>query len=178
MLQELQLFIHGQGMKPIALVAAPGETLREVLVRVDVFRENQDELLVFVGECDEALKEADEVENGADEHEPVDVSLTIEALELKRHRHVHLHRCRHVEVEVNFGGKTKRRKFSPATTIGVVTQWAREKFHLDEAAASDYVLRLCDSVEQPRPDKHLGELVEAPTCFICFDLVAEVTPQG
>ena len=82
--QELQLFIHSQGMKPTALVAAPGETLREVLVRIEYLRENQDELLVFVGECDEALKEADEVENGADEHEPVDVNLTIEALELGR----------------------------------------------------------------------------------------------
>ena len=91
---------------------------------------------------------------------------------------MHFHRCRHAEVEVNFGAKTKRRKFSPATTIGVVTQWARRKFHLDAAAASEYVLRLCNSTEQPRSDKHLGELVAPPTCFICFDLVAEVTPQG
>jgi len=176
--KELQLFIHGQELKPTAVVAAPGETLREVLLRIDVFRENQDEFLVFVGECVEALKEPHDVEDGADKHEPVDISLTVEALELGRHRHVHFHRCRHVEVEVNFGGKTKHRKFSPATTIGVVTQWACKKFHLDAAAASDCVLWLCNSSEQPRPDKHLGELVEAPQCSICFDLVKEITPQG
>jgi hypothetical protein len=176
--QELQLFIHTQGIKPTVLVAAPDVTLREILVRIDVYRDNQDAFMVFIGECHEALEEADEVEDGSDKHEPVDVSLTVEALELRRHRHVHFHRCRHIEVEVNFGGKSKRRKFSPATTIGVVTQWARKKFHLDPATASDYVLRICNSNVQPRPNTHLGELVEATTCFICFDLVTEVTPQG
>ncbi|MGD0021271.1 MAG: hypothetical protein ABSC54_03110 [Smithellaceae bacterium] len=176
--QELDLFIHRQGAKPIVLSAIPGDTLREILIRVDVFKDNEDELLVFVGECSEALKEPDDVEEGADTHEPVDVSLTVEALELGRHRHVHLHRCRHVKVEVNFGAKTKRRNFSPATTVGVVTQWARNKFHLDPASAAEYVLQVCNSTDQPRPDRHLGELVEAPKCSICFDLVREVTPQG
>ena len=176
--QELELFIHRQGVKPIVIFATPGDTLREILIGVDVFKGNEDELLAFVGECHEALKEPDDVEEGADEHEPVDVSLTAEALELGRHRHVHLHRCRHVKVEVNFNGKTKQRNFSPATTVGVVTQWARDKFHLDPASSAEYVLQICNSTDQPRSDKHLGELVEAPRCSLCFDLVREVTPQG
>ncbi|MFZ3327502.1 MAG: hypothetical protein WA231_17175 [Methylocella sp.] len=82
-------------------------------------------------------------------------------------------------VEVNFGGKTKRHKFSPATTIAVVTEWARKKFpNLDAAAAAEYVLQICGTTAQPRSDEHLGELVAAATCSICFDLVKEVTPQG
>jgi hypothetical protein len=176
--QEMELFVHAQGAKPRVIVAESGEVLRDVLVRFEIIKEGQDDILVFAGECDEALAEADDIEGGADQHAPVDVNLTLEKLELKRHRHIHCHRCRHVTVDVNFSGKTKHRKFSPAATIGIVTQWARKKFHLDSAAASEYVLQICGGTDQPRPDKHLGELVEAPKCSICFDLVKEVTPQG
>jgi hypothetical protein len=176
--QELEIFIHSQGAKPKIIVAAPGDTLRDALVRAEFLKEGRDDILVFLGECEEALAEADEIEDGADDHESVDISLTFEALGIKRHHHVHCHRCRHVAVEVNFSGKTKRRRFSPSTTDGVVAQWARKKFHLDAAAAAEYVLQLCNSTEQPRSDKHIGELVEAPKCSLSFDLVKEITPQG
>ena len=176
--KELELFLHTQGAKPRVIVAEAGDVLRDVLIRFEVIREGQNDVLVFAGECDEALAEGDDIEGGADQHVPVDITLTLEMLELKRHRHIHVHRCRHVAVEVNFGGKTKRRRFSPATTIGVVTQWARKKFHLDPASASEYVLRICNGTDQPRSDIHLGELVESPKCSICFDLVKEITPQG
>jgi hypothetical protein len=175
---EFELFIHGQGLKPLVVAASPADTLGEVLTRAGFIKEGQGDILVFVGESQEALNEPDELENGTDQHAPVDLKLTVGALDLKRHRHVHCHRCRHVKVEVNFSGNTKHRNFSPATTIAVVTQWARKKFHLDPAAAAEYVMRLCKSNDQPRPDTHLGELVEAPKCSICFDLVKEVTPQG
>jgi hypothetical protein len=176
--QELELFVHGQGAKPKVITAAPGDVLREVLVRSGVIRPEEDDILVFIGECDEALAEPEDTEEAADQHAPADVSLTLEVLELKRHRHIHCHRCRHVEVEVNFSGKTKRHKFSPATTIAVVTQWARKKFRLDSAAAAEFVLQICDSTDQPRSDVHLGELVAPPKCSICFDLIKEITPQG
>jgi hypothetical protein len=176
--EELELFIHGQGTKPRVVVAKPGDVLRDVLVRLEIIKHRQDDTLVFVGECEEALTESDDTEDGKDEHAPVDVGLTIEVLELKRHRHVHIHKCRHIAVEVNFNGATKRRRFSPAATIGVVTQWARKKFHLDPAAAAEYVLQLCNSTKQPRSGEHLGELVELPKCSICLDLVKEITPQG
>lgn len=170
--------MHVHGAKPRVVKAAPGDTLSEVLTRLGIMKSGQDDILVFVGECDEALSESEHVEDGADAHAPVDVRLTLEVLELHRHRHVHCHTCRHVAVEVNFGGTSRRRKFSPNTTVGVVTQWARRKFRLDAAAAADYVLQLCHGGEQPRPDKHLGELVAGTTCSVCFDLVKEITPQG
>jgi hypothetical protein len=176
--RELELFVHGQGARPKVVAAAAGDTLREVLIRCEVIAEGRDDILVFVGECDEALREADEVEDGADKHAPVDVTLTLEVLELHRHRHVHHHRCRHIAVEVNFGGKTKRHKFSPAATVEVATRWARKKFHLEGAAGAEYVLQYCDSTKQPRSDQYLGELPEASKCSLCFNLVTEVTPQG
>jgi hypothetical protein len=176
--QEIEHFFHAQGARPRVLTAERCDTLRQVLVRAKMISEGQDENFVFVGECEEALEEPDEIEDGADEHAPIDIDLTLETLEIHRHRHVHCHRCRHVAMEVNFGGRTKRHRFSPATTVGIATQWARRKFHLDPAAAAEYVLRLCGTTTQPRSNEHLGELVAATTCSICCDLVKEVTPQG
>ena len=63
-------------------------------------------------------------------------------------------------------------------TIAVVTAWARKKFKLDPVSASEFRLQICGTTDKPRDDVHLGELVEAPKCAICFDLVKEVTPQG
>ncbi len=176
--QELELFVHSEGAKPNVVNAALGEVLRDVLVRSGFIRPEHGEVLIFVGECNDALGELEEIEEGVDRHEPVDAGLTLEVLELHRRRHIHCHRCRHIAVEVNFSGQTKRHKFSPATTVAVVTQWARKKFHLDPAAAAEYVLQVCNTTDQPRSDVHLGELVQAPKCSICFDLVKEVTPQG
>ena len=176
--EELELFIHSQGAKPKIAVAHSHETLKEVLVREEIIREGQDDVFIFVGEWEEALTEADAIEDGEDRHDPVDVLLTVEVLELHRHRHVHVHKCRRVRVGVNFNGQTKRHRFSPATTVAVVTRWARKKFKLDGAAGAEYVLRICNSEKQPRPGEHLGELVSAPACELCFDLVKEITPQG
>lgn len=176
--EQLEIFVHGAGMKPTVAAAGAAEILRDVLARAGVNTADGSEALVFVGEWDEALTEADEVEDGADQHAPADPTKTLSQLELHRHRHVHVHRCGHVGVEVNFMSKEKRHRFSPAATVAVATAWARKKFHPDPAAAADYVLQLCKSAEQPRADLHLGELVKAPHCSLCFDLVKEVTPQG
>lgn len=179
MASKIEIFVHGQGVKPVVVTASADEILRDVLIRAGAFTAaDARTILVFVGECDEALREAVDVEGGADDHAPVDAGLTLGALGIRDHHHVHHHRCRHVKVDVNFSGQTKQRRFSPATPIAVVTEWARKKFHLDPAGATEYVLQLCQSTEQPRADKHLGELVTAPACAICFDLVREVTPQG
>lgn len=175
---EVEQFVHGQGMKPLVVTAVPGDKLRNVLIRSGLVPEDKEGIFVFVGECEEALHEPAEIDDGADEHAPVDVELTVEALELHRHRHVHIHHCRHVAVEVNFGGKTKRHRFSPAATIGTVTQWARRKFGLDAAAAAEFVLQICGTTVQPRSDEHLGEVVPTGTCSVCFKLVKEITPQG
>ena len=175
---EIELFIHAPGGSPKVAVARPEDTLRDVLIRSEVIGAEPDDLQIFVGECVEALTEADEVDDGSDQHAPVDISLTIAVLEIDRHRHVHAHHCRHVGVDANFNGKTKRHRFSPNTTVGVATDWARRKFHLDPAVAGEYVLQLCGSLGQPRSDEHLGDLVHGETCSLCFDLVKELTPKG
>lgn len=174
----LQVFLHAQGAKPRAIMATGGETLRELLARADIKLDGAEMPFAFIGECEEALGEALEIEDGVDEHAPVAIELTLETVDLKRHRHVHVHHCKRVAVDVHFGGKTKHHKFSPATTVETATKWATTKLRLDPAAAAEYVLQFCDSTDQPRPDKHLGELVDGASCALCFDLVKEVTPQG
>jgi hypothetical protein len=176
--QELEIFIHKPGMPPRSIQSTPGEVLRDVLIRFEVIEEKNDDVLVFVGEWEEAVEEELGIDDGADQHSPVDATLTLEVLKVDIHRHVHCHTCRHVAAQVNFSGQTKHHKFSPATTVGVVTRWARRKFRLDPVAAADYVLQLCGTSNQPRSNQHLGELVDGSTCSLCFDFVKEVTPQG
>ena len=132
---EIEHFHHAQGVKPAVVMGGPNDTLRSVLSRLGPIEEG---ILVFVGECEASLTEPIELENGVDTHEPVDIDLTIAVLEIHRHRHVHRHHCRHIAVAVSFGGIEKHHRFSPATTIGVVTQWARRKFpKLDPHAAME-----------------------------------------
>lgn len=175
--EPIEFFVHAKGRSQV--VQAPsGETLRETLIRIDVLKAGEAAGPVFIGSCTEALVEPVEADDGEDMHEPVDIDLTIEVLDLKRHRHVHHHPCRRIAVEVNFAGKTKRRRFSPAATVETVTVWARKKFRIDPASASEYALQFCGTTIQPRTDLHLSQLPEAADCKLCFDLVPEVTPQG
>lgn len=175
---ELEIFLHGTD-KPKVVVAKYGDVLHDVLLAADFLKKDDEEVFVFVGECDESLKHPHDEDDGEDDHKPAEIHLTLGVLDLCRHRHVHVHRCRRIAVEVNFGGKSKKHKFSPATTVGTVTEWARRKFRLDPASAAEYVLQICGATEQPRTGVHIGELVKKKSeCALCFDLVKEVTPQG
>ena len=175
-IKDRELFVHCQDAKPQVIHADGDERLRDVLVRAGVIQEGKHDLLIFVSESDAELLKSSDTKDGIDNHDPVDANLPIEKLGTQQ-RHIHCYGCRHVAVDVNFGGQTEQWKFSPATTVGVVTRWARRKLRIDDAAAADYILRVCRTDEQPRSDKYLGELVSA-TCSLCFDLVKEVTPQG
>lgn len=174
---DIELFIHISGHKPEVVLAAAGETLRDVLGRIQAL-ESLEEYHVFVGECTESLTETVEIDDGVDEHAAVDIDLKLSVLDIERHRHVHAHKCHRIAVEVNFSNKTKKHKFAPNTTVGVVTDWARSKFPIDATLAGEYVLQVCKSTVQPRSTEHLGDIVPADTCSICFDLVKEVTPKG
>lgn len=168
---SIDLFVHGSG-RPQLVAAELGEVLRDVLARHHALPEN--EVFVFVGESEDALVEVDDDE---DHHEPVDINLTVEALELHKHRHVHIHAAKRIEVTVYFNGQHSRR-FSPATTVATVTQWAKNRFHIDPAGGDDLVLQLRPDGVEPRQDQHLGELVALGQHTLVFDLVREITPQG
>lgn len=171
-----ELFLHCHDAKPQVIHAAPDEKLLDVLVRAGTIDKPQDSLHVFVGESDEALHKPDDTEDRADHHGPVDLTLPIDNLD-PQEQHIHCYICQQVTVDVNFGDQTEQRKFSPVTTLGIVTAWACRKFRIDDAASADCVLRVCGTGEQPRPDKYLGELAQKG-CSLCLNLAKELTPQG
>lgn len=169
--QNVQLFVHRHGIRPKAVSANADETLASTLRQAEV--DFEESLLVFIGEAEEALAEALDVDDGEDVHEPVEPNQPVSAFGSGRSLHVHCHTCRRVSVTVRYGQHTKRHRFSPATTIAVATGWARRKFRLSDADAAKLVLQLCDSSARPRSDEHLGELVKRGECSVCFDLVPD-----
>lgn len=173
MSEEFELFVHREGGGPRAVRVTAGERLTDVLQRADAAP--GPEAVVFVGESEHARTDNREEDGGEDGHEPVDPALTVGAVGLRKGGHVHCHRCRRVAVTVNYGGRTKRHRFSPAATVATATEWAKKKFKLTDTDALTYVLQVCDSNRRPRPNEHLGELVRFPNCELCFDLVPEKT---
>ena len=175
---ELEIFLHLPGKRPQVVTTETGVTLRALLSRLEVENNGDGDILVFVGECDDALKAPEGGENGADTHVPADLDRTLDDLNLEKHRHIHCHCCPEIVTIVHFSGKELNRKFSPATTIEVATQWSRMNLRLDAAAASEFILQLTGTTDQPRPSQHLGELVQGGECTLSFELVKEMTPQG
>lgn len=170
MQSELEIFVHGKG-SPQIVNALMSETLKDVLARYEALPEAGQ--FVFVGESIEIL-ENPECEN--DSHQPVDIDLTIEILQLDKHKHVHTRAAHRIEAVVHFNG-VRERLFSPATTVATVTAWAKKAFQIDPAGGADYVLELIRDKTQPRPEVHLGELALGHH-KVEFGLIREVTPQG
>lgn len=169
---SFEFFLHGKN-QPQVIAANAGETLKEVLTRLDALPgEGQ---FVFVGEAEDAVHNPDAE---ADGHEPANIDLSLEQLELRKLKHVHTRAVHRVQVTVHFNGAHHKRRFSPATTIATVTAWAKNRFHVDPSGGADLVLALLPSKEIPRADVHLGELLKPGTDTLEFDLVREITPQG
>ena len=167
----IEIFLHGAG-RPQVVEGLPAETLRNLLGRCGALPEAGQ--MVFVGESDDAIRNPDAE---ADAHEPADIEMTLEVLELPRHRHVHTRAHHRIEVIVRYNGERKRR-FSPAAPIAVVTAWAKKRFGIDPTTGADLILVLLPGKTQPRPDEHLSELLRPGQHVLEFDLVAEVKPQG
>ena len=174
----LEVFVHQAGKRSEVVSTEAEMTLRALLSQHGVEIDCAGDIFVFVGECDDALKAPEGVENGADTHVPADIDRTLDELDLEKHRHIHCYACPEVDTTILFSDKVLNRKFSPATTIEVATGWARMNLRLDQAAASEFVLQLSGTTDQPRPSQHLGELVKDGECTLSFELVKEMTPQG
>ncbi len=174
---QVDLFVHQEGVPPKHVRADGGEPLADALRRAGV--EVQADLLVFAGQPASGPTETGpETDDAEDAHEPVDPAATVAGLVIGRSGHVHCHKCRRVAVTVHYQQHNARRRFSPARTVAAVTAWARHRFHLTDADAENLVLQVCDSDRRPRPDEHLGELVHAPDCRLCFDLVPDHKIEG
>ncbi len=174
---HVEIFVHQEGTEPKVVRMAVQGTVSSTLQSIGIDVGADRGLLVFSGESDTALSDTGEG-NEEDTHEPVPLSATLQELGIRYHEHLHCARCRRVTVTVNYQRRTVERRFSPAATIHTATLWARRRFRLTDASIEKLVLVICGSNEQPRTNVHLGELVHAPECGLCFDLVREDTVQG
>src|SRR5690242_19829009 len=101
----IELFVQGEGISEVTLIRVPSSaTVREVILKTKTecgLETREEEIIALIEDGDkEIVLDAKLIEVGIG------------------HRHrVHFHRCRSVEVSVNFNGATKKRPFSPSTTI-------------------------------------------------------------
>lgn len=163
---EIELFLQGEGILQIALVRVPDRgTVRDIIQAAQPLglpAGDTEALLVFL--------------EGQDE--PLDEQAALEAVGVRPRGRVHVNRCRKVKVEVNFNGRDKSHPFSPSTTVAAVKAWADDKFGLSGVDATEHALQRCGTTERPPDDTHIGSLVAAGTCVLCFDLVPKQRVEG
>lgn len=94
--------------------------------------------------------------------------------------HVHVNRCPRVEVTVNFNHESKEHPFGPGATITRVFGWAtgKEGFPMSEEDRAEHALQSCGTEDQPDSSDHIGSLVNAGGCTVCFDLVPKHRFEG
>lgn len=164
---EIELFLQGQGIREITLVRVPrGGTVRDVLTAAAAHGLGVD------GDAPLVLLE--------DAEEPLAPDATLEHAGVTNRSRVHVHRCRRVGVTVNFNADQKCEGFPPSATVGRVRRWAVGKhgFDLNGVDATEHLLQLCGSSDRPDEDAHIGTLVTAPACGLCFDLVVKQRVEG
>lgn len=163
---EIELFLQGEGIPQIVLVRVPDQgTVHDIIQAAQPHglpSGGAEAVLVFV--------------EGQDE--PLDERTTLAAAGIRARGRVHVHRCRKVEVEVNFNGRDKSHRFSPSTTIAEVKVWADKEFKLTGVDATEHALQRCGTTERPSDDTHIGSLVAAGTCALCFDLIPKQRVEG
>ena len=165
---EIEIFLQGEGIRGIALARVPRNgSVRDIVevARAHGLSASDDaEVLILV----------------EDAEEPLSADATLAAAGIVHRSRMHVHRCRRVAVTVNFNAGHKTAPFPPSTTVARVKQWAvgEQGFGLTPLDASEHLLQRCDSTERPDEDVHIGSLVTAPACELCFDLVAKQRVEG
>ena len=172
--KAIDVFLHPEGSKPVVAKTEADQTIGELLRNAGI--EPGEDLHVFIGDVpDDASR--DEVDED-DEIGPVRTDDRVKDVELKRHGHLTCHRCPVIKVSVEYNCENVGRRFRPTATVSRVIAWARRRLNLDEAAATDLVLRISGRNEDLRPDTRLGELVSGESCSLSFDLVAPALING
>ena len=168
-MEPIEIFLQGEGIRDIVLVRVPASgTVGDILAaaRAQGFLADAGDatVLVLLEDADEAL------EPGA----------TLAASCIGHRGRVHVHRCRRVAVTVTYNGRQVEREFAPSATMRRVKKWldGPHGFDLHGVDATEHLLQRCNSAERPDEDAHIGALVKAGQCALCFDLVAKRRVEG
>jgi len=176
--EQITTFIVHSGSETRVVKASSHE---EVGVIIEMARVGTDteEAFIFLGEFDGALVEAVEIEDGEDNHKPVN-----------RHDHphhhghhggvvhIHLHKCHRVKVAVGYNGVDKHHRFSPAATVETVRRWAVKKFRISATDAEKLYLYVLGAETPLDVTKHVGDLATAPDCHIGLVLLPDPLVNG
>ena len=171
--ESVTILIHIEGRDMAKIDAAVTDALGDVLAKAGL--DDGKGFHVFIGECVEALDEAEDVEDGEDSHEPVtDLGHSLRHHGIGHGHHIHCHPCRRVRVGVTYNGVDKHHRFSPAATIDTARRWALRKFKIGTVDGETLVLKVSGVEKPPLPDTHLGDLVKAHHhCELVLELVPD-----
>jgi hypothetical protein len=160
----VEIMVEGEGFADVEIIRLPeGSSARDIVVAVATkngFR--SEEAFLFVEDCEE----------------PLDLALIIESgMSDKVH---HVHRARQIEVAVFYQHRQIEKRFSPATRVQRVLDWAVSPlgFNIDKAIAPEMELALHGSTTALPKGAHIGRYLRHPQHCLSFDLIRGVVPNG
>lgn len=161
----IEVLSEGEGLKDVELFHLSRGAPAVELVRLVAARGGfaVDEAFLFL--------------EGADD--PIEVSGVV-IDERFQGRPYHVHRARGLLVHVNYQNLPKEHRYSPATTVQQVLDWATgpNGFKIDRAIAPEMELAL-EGSEVPLPrSAHLGRFAHHPSQDLRFDLIRGIIPNG
>jgi hypothetical protein len=140
-MQGIEIFVQAEGRPTISLMQVKQDATIEELAVAAIA---QGAYPVADGHaCLVFLEEADE---------PLTPGVTLTTAGIGHRSRAYLPRCRKIHVTVSFNGQEKSRAFSPAATMGRVTQWMVEAS--DEPLIDAAITRL---VAEKVADRHAWE---------------------
>jgi hypothetical protein len=161
---EVEIIVEGEGLAEVETIRLEeGSAGRELVAAVAVKGGfPAEEGLLFLEDCEEPLDDALVIaeENSGKVH--------------------HVHRARQIEVSVFYQGRQLEKRFSPATRVQRVLDWAvgPSGFKIDKAIAPEMELALHGSTTALPKDAHIGRYLRHPQHQLSFDLIRGVVPNG
>lgn len=175
--ESISVLVHVGGRNVVSVDARANDSLSDVLARAGIG--SDEEVVVFIGECEDARAEAPEVEDGEDGHQPVtERTHPLKHYGVHHGHHIHCHRCHRIRIDVSYNGADKHHRFSPAATIDTVRYWALNKFKISAVDGETLVLTISGVEKPPLPDTHLGDLVTHHHCALALELVPDHRING
>jgi hypothetical protein len=161
---EVEIIVEGEGLAEVEIIRIEeGSAGREIVAAV-------------------AVRGGFPAEEGflflEDSEEPLDVEVIVGEENTGRVHHVH--RVRHIEVSVFYQDRRIEKRFSPATRVQRVLDWAvgPRGFNIDKAIAPEMELALHGSNITVPKDAHIGRFLRHPEHCLSFDLIRGVVPNG
>jgi hypothetical protein len=160
----MEIIVEGEGLADVEAVRIEeGSTGRAIVAAVAVkggFPVEEGLLFVEDGEA------------------PLDLELIVATERVGRTHHVH--RVRHIEVSVFYQGRQIEKRFSPATRVQRVLDWAvsPKGFNIDKAIAPEMELAVHGSTTALPKNAHIGRYLRHPQHHLAFDLIRGIVPNG